>query len=521
MKSASNRRHVLRALPALAAAWTAPGLGLLSGTAAADSRPEAERLAPNAFTRLFPQLPPFATASPQLLAVLGDIGRPGGLMDANDNLGAGPIALITDPTLSANNPNAALPGGNAGSTFLGQFVDHDVTFDAGSTLGVPTEPRAATNFRQPALDLDSLYGRGPVADPHLYQGGDRALFRLESGGAFEDLPRDATGRALIADPRNDEHVVLAGLQAAFALFHNAVVARVRAAGRTSPEQVFAQARRIVTWHYHWIVLDELLPSYVGRPLVQDILARGPRIERTRDRDGRLAMPVEFQGAAYRFGHSMVRPSYRANLKGDRGGPFFGFIFDPRAEGQADPDDLRGGRRAARRFVGWQTFFDFGDGELKPRKQIDTRLSTPLFRLPLGAIADGSTPTSLPQRNLLRHLTWSLPSGQSIARELGLPSLRPGDLPELAVYGMGLERHTPLWFYVLKEAQLASGGHTLGPVGGRIVAEVLLGLMLDDPDSWLRADPQWRPTLPSRQGRGAFSMVDLLTLAGVDPRSRGQ
>ena len=106
------------------------------------------------------------------------------------------------------------------------------------------------------------------------------------------------------------------------------------------------------------------------------------------------MPIEFQGAAYRFGHSLARPSYRANLKGDRGQPFFGFIFDPRAEGQADPGDLRGGARAARRFVGWQTFFDFGDGEVKPRKLIDTRISTPLFQLPLGAIADGSTPTSL-------------------------------------------------------------------------------------------------------------------------------
>ena len=142
------------------------------------------------------------------------------------------------------------------------------------------------------------------------------------------------------------------------------------------------------------------------------------------------MPVEFQAAAYRFGHSMVRPSYRANLAGDDGQPFFGFIFDPAQRRQADPDDLRGGARAPRRFVGWQTFFDFGDGEVKPNKRIDTKISTPLFNLPLGAIASHDPPTALPQRNLLRHLTWSLPSGQAIAAAMGVTPLAPADLSEL-------------------------------------------------------------------------------------------
>ncbi len=510
-----RRRQVLAAVPA-SVACAMSSAPLRQALAHADDRSAA----PNAFTRLFPQLPPFAQSSPPLVAALMDLGRPGGLMDANDALSAGPIALITDPSLSINNPNAALPGGTAGSTFLGQFVDHDVTFDASSNLGRATAPQQVSNMRRPALDLDSVYGRGPVADPHLYEPQDPARLRLESGGAFEDLPRLASGRALIADPRNDEHVILAGLHAAVMLFHNHVVERVRAAGEVAPERVFAAARRSVTWHYHWIVLRELLPSFVGPALVDDILRHGARIGREREQR-QLSMPVEFSGAAYRFGHSLVRPSYRANLKGHRGGPFFGFVFDPRAQGQADPDDLRGGQRAARRFVGWQTFFDFGDGELKPRKRIDTQLSTPLFRLPLGSIADGSTPTSLAQRNLLRHLTWQLPSGQRIAHHLGLPALRPGDLADLARYGLDLERNTPLWFYVLREAQLATGGQTLGPVGGRLVAEVLIQLMQDDTDSWLHAEPRWRPTLPSRHGAGQFDIVDLLTLAGVSPTHRGQ
>ena len=219
----------------------------------------------------------------------------------------------------------------------------------------------------------------------------------------------------------------------------------------------------------------------------------------------------------------MRPSYRANLKGDHGKPFFGLLFDPTQENATDPTDLRGGRRAPRRFIGWQTFFDCGDGEVKPNKRIDTKLSTPLFDLPLGTIASGDRPTSLATRNLLRHVTWSLPSGQAIAREMRAPSLTPTDLSALGGLGAGLDRSTPLWFYILKEAELVSDGLTLGPVGGRIVAEVMIGLLQLDARSYLTAESDWRPTLPDRSGKvtGEFRMVDLLTHAGVDPTSRGQ
>ena len=138
---------------------------------------------PHRFTRLFPHLPPFAPATPQVKAALLDIGRPGGLMDANDNLAAGPVALIVDPALSLHNPNATEPDGNAGTTFIGQFIDHDMTFDVGSRLGVPTDPRRATNARLPALELDSVYGAGPVADPLLYDRATASNCELESGGA--------------------------------------------------------------------------------------------------------------------------------------------------------------------------------------------------------------------------------------------------------------------------------------------------------------------------------------------------
>jgi hypothetical protein len=199
------------------------------------------------------------------------------------------------------------------------------------------------------------------------------------------------------------------------------------------------------------------------------------------------------------------------------------VFDPSQEGRDDPDDLRGRFRAPRRFIGWQTFFNFGDGEVKPNKLIDTKISTPLFNLPLGAIPTPGGPTSLPQRNLLRHVTWQLPSGQSIARHIRVSALPKEDLKELKGFGHHLDESTPLWYYILKEAEVMEGGLRLGPIGRRIVGEVIIGLLELDRDSFLSVDPRWRPTLPTRSGKvtGEFRMVDFLTFAGVDPASRGQ
>lgn len=468
------------------------------------------------FGRIFERMAPFVVPGTKgLEAALVDIGSPGGILDARDALDRGPADLITDLSLSAHNQNN--PTHTAGTTFFGQFMDHDMTFDTGSPLGKPTSPEQSPNGRTPSFDLDSVYGAGPVGSPQLYDSADRAKLKVESGGLFEDVPRMADGTAIIGDPRNDEHVVIAGLQAAFLKFHNNVVDRLRAGGTTDQAEAYSQARRLTTWHYQWLILHEFLPLFVGQSMVDSVVRGGRRFYRPRK--GEAFIPVEFQAAAYRFGHSMVRPSYRANLAGDHGKPFFGMIFDPKASGP-DPVDLRGGFRAPRRFVGWQTFFDFGDGQVKPNKRIDTRISTPLFDLPLGAIANHAPPVVLPVRTLLRHVTWELPSGQAIAERMAVSALSPVDLDELHGYGLGLERATPLWYYVLKEAELVEDGLRLGPVGGRLVGEVIVGLLESDPASYLNYDRSWRPTLPSGS-RGDFRMVDFLTFAGVDPKSRGQ
>ena len=495
----------------------AGAVALSGGVGAFAPRAQAARSAtvakgPTTFGRMFPKLPPFARASDAVRAALADLGKPGGLLDANDDLSKGPVLLITDPSLSANNPNN--PTHTAGTTFFGQFVDHDITFDTGSPLGVPTDPSVSVNARTPSLDLDSVYGQGPVASPQLYDPADRDKLRIGFGGLFEDLPRLEDQSAVIPDPRNDEHLIIAGLQSAFILFHNNAVEWARANGYKGGS-TFKKARQLTTWHYHWLVLHEFLPQIVGQALVDDVLRNRRRFYKPRMRQSFI--PVEFQAGAYRMGHSMVRPSYRANLGGDEGQPYFGMIFDPAGEGQSDPVDLRGGARASRRFVGWQTFFDFADGEVKPNKRIDTRISTPLFNLPLGAIASHDAPQSLAQRNLLRQLTWSLPSGQSVARATGVIPLSDADLSELQPYGF--QSSTPLWYYVLKEAELVTDGLHLGPVGGRIVAEVLIGLLQSDPRSYLLGKPKWMPTLTP--AGSSFRMKDFLTFAGVDPASRGQ
>jgi hypothetical protein len=456
------------------------------------------------FGRMF-ELPSFADESPELIENLLTIGRPGGIMDAKDDfrLGAKDLFLekylYTDDTLYRFIPDKQNPSTREsvpGNTFFAQFIAHDITFDASSKLGRPADARSTPNARTPALDLESVYGGGPTLAPQLYDGGK---LRVESGGLHEDVPRTADGRALISDPRNDQTAILAALHAAFIRFHNNAFDHVR---------TFERARRETTWHYQWMVLHEFLPHVVGAEIAGEVIRNGPQFFRPGDE---AFMPVEFAGAAFRFGHSMVRPSYRMNFAGDKGKPFFAFTFDPRDNGKAVPDDLRGGFRQQRRFVDWESFFDFGDGRVGRPKKIDTRISTTLFQLPLAAIPTHDMPLVLPQRDLLRQVTWQLPSGQAIAREIGEEPLTPLNVGDLAPFA--LEHTTPLWYYVLKEAELRADGARLGPVGGRIVAETLVGLLESDPNSFLRQKPDWTPTFGGRD----FGIVDFLTFAGVHPR----
>lgn len=299
----------------------------------------------NTFTRMFPGIPPFAEQTVAVREASRSMGEKGGVLDAADDL-SDPIRSITEPaTFSPNNPDN--PNMTAGVTFVGQFIDHDLTLDLRSSLSKNANPRRTNNFRTAAFDLDSVYGGGPNASPELYdRSSDDIKFRISEipgsesvsrhGAVRMGLPRGTDNVAIIGDGRNDENIIIAGLHVAMLGFHNAVVDRLRADpvhARDTPEQIFEEAQRLVKWHYQWIIVNEFLPLTIGQSRVNALLKKGSRFYKPgrrgpsrRPGKGRRnpKIPVEFVAAAYRFGHSQVRPSYRVNFGADEnlgGEPF--------------------------------------------------------------------------------------------------------------------------------------------------------------------------------------------------------
>jgi Animal haem peroxidase len=410
---------------------------------------------------------------------------------------------------TAGGAAAQNPDMPAGYTYLGQFVDHDITFDPASSLEQQNDPDALTDFRTPRFDLDSLYGRGPADDPFLYdhQTGtarlNGVLFLIgRDVGNGRDLPRNQEGRALIGDPRNDENLIVSQLQCLFLQFHNKVARRVADTTELKGQDLFDEAHRLVRWHYQWVVVHDFLRRVVGTTMVQSLLPAGSTAAEVRSRlqffqwENSPFMPIEFSAAAYRFGHSMIRFQYKIN---DPVGvvPIFSASTDPLANlnGFRPLPDIWG--------FDWQNFFETGPGDPQPARLIDTKLVEPLKTLP-PAVVD--VPRALAVRNLLRGMRMGLPSGQEVANRMGETPLTDA---QLGITGVSPEfaGHAPLWFYVLKEAE-RGGGRKLGPVGGRIVAEVLLGLLAGDPGSFLRKRPNFKPQAPFAK-QGKFQMPELI------------
>ena len=411
-------------------------------------------------------------------------------------------APVFDPAL--DNPD--IP---AGYTYLGQFIDHDITFDPVSSLDRQNDPDALNNFRTPRLDLDSLYGSGPADDPFLYDlpTGHRKLL-IDHHDNQDDLPRNAQETALIGDPRNDENIFVAALHLTMLKFHNAVVDRVAAEPtlRNGSETEFEAAQRIVRWHYQWIVAHDYLRRNCGQAMLDEVLDESGPIPQVHRQVFKWKyfpyMPVEFSVAAYRFGHSQIRGQYKLNttvprlpiftpgpIRDDRLGSFGGFRTLP-----------------AQWTIEWGRFFEVagaGDSERQQTRLIDIQLAGPLVQLPPDV---GGDRPSLVIRNLTRGARLLLPSGQDVAGHMGVVPLSDA---ELGLPGGG---PAPLWYYVLKEAEVQANGRHLGEVGGRIVAEVLLGLLEADPSSYLRLQPTWTPFLPAATG-GDFTFADLINVAG--------
>lgn len=405
-------------------------------------------------------------------------------------------------------------------TYFGQFVDHDITFEAKSDDMVklsdddfrvltPEEIESKiANGRTPGLDLDNLYYKpAPRRCSRMVLGFVSGLDpdARSSGKAYDlpRLPRNPTpGKdraAVVGDKRDDENLIIAQLHVAFLRAHNAIATQ----GHT-----FHEARKILRRHYQWIVIKDFLPRICDPWIVNDILTGGNRVFRPNLDD--LFMPFEFSVAAYRFGHSMVRGMYRYNSNFPRATLRDLFTLTALSGNLKDFETL-----PESWIIDWQNFLDGGANQART---IDTSLSQTLFELT--AFNKPMPEGRLPVRNLLRGYMLRLPTGQAVASALDLPVMSPAIIEEVAqsVSAAQLDavregeftQRTPLWYYILAEAA-ADGSGRLGPVGSTILAEVLIGLIRGSKDSILRKH-DWKPSLGPTPGR--FALSDLLTLAEV-------
>lgn len=475
------------------------------------------------FAYLFPEvaLDPDAKL-PTDAETIAALKRLGDTMTAADQASEGPDDVLTPP--------GGLPSISAPYTYLGQFIDHDITLTvaADPTQDLdneiarasfdPIDPRKIRkllrNARSSAFDLDSIYGLQPD-NPELAVpfSGDKFVLGSVTGsqlpanvpsGTNSDLPRvggsgPLAKRARIGDPRNDENLIVAQLLQAFLRFHNAVI---------DDGIGYDAARELVTRHYQWLVLTDFLPRVCDRAIVRRVIERGnalyepPRSERF--------MPVEFAMAMYRFGHSMVRARYDYNS------------FFPQATLQAlfDFTGLKGNGIAPTLPSIWVA--DWARLLRVPTKQLDPTITSFVMNLPAdgGGVPAVDVMKKLATRNLLRGYLMALPTGQALAATLLMPAdlMTPAEVLDASrdaaqrdvVETARFHEKTPLWYYILAEAKVKGGGNRLGPLGSLIVAETLVGLIRQSRYSVLEGG--FVPTLGDRIGQ--FDLQDLLKKAGV-------
>ncbi|THH36958.1 peroxidase [Aliishimia ponticola] len=419
------------------------------------------------FGRMFPDLSPLFT-DPR---VLDSLGQPGGVMDGGPN-----------GTTSQSNP--------VGFVFFGQFVDHDITLDVTSSLDSVNNPENTPNVRSPTLDLDCIYGLGPEAQPYLYHPdgafkGVKLITGAELGTgahAADDLAR-VGDIALIGDFRNDENRIVSQMQLAMIRFHNRMCDDLQ--GKYSGKELYEEARRLCMWHYQWCVVHDFLKSICGEGVVSRVLSEGRKFYKPKS----PFIPVEFSVAGYRFGHSMVP----MKVQTQQGGSMFELFGTVLGKGFGPISD-------ARAVTDMHEMFETHEGRTVQRAgRVDAKLASDLLALPAKVDPEGR---SLATRNMVRGQSFLLPAGETLARAIGRPETEIEQVSDAArADEPGLQGGTPLWYYILREADLIGRenidgtrqpGEGLGPVGATIVAETVIGLIELDPRSWLGENRNWRP-----------------------------
>ena len=461
--------------PLAAAAVTSIALSLVGASIAGAVDPSQQ----SSFGRMFPTLDPFRPSDQSLTK----------LVQTQEDKGLAQL------------DNKGVP---AGFTYLGQFIDHDLTRNTQPLPSAPFDPTTLKNFRTSAFDLDSVYGQGPNGDldsQNLYEA-DKKHFKVqeENANGVPDLARNANGGAILIEPRNDENLIIAQLHLAVQKFHNRLI---------DEGMNFNRARQLTQWHYQWVVVNDYLPHVVGQDRVNLFLGKPVTNGFYQPGNADAPMtPTEFSTAVFRYGHSQVRDSYEVNdLSEDAPIKVFDLTGAP---------DLRGGQHLDEdTHIDWIEFFEIDgapefEGNLS--RKLDTKVSESLFNLPLGAPGLPSAGTNiLGQLNLVRSSRYGIPSGQDVAKKMGIPVLANNKLGINATAYPDFNGEAPLWFYMLAESELKENGTRLGAVGGRIIAEVFIDQMAVDPASYLNAR---RTFTPSVEHEGAFTMGDFLTFAGV-------
>ncbi len=486
--------------------------------------------------------------------------------DALIALGSAIVASVDAPKDGPDSEESGIP---ALYTYFGQFIDHDLTFDPASELQKQQDPDGLVDFRTPAFDLDNVYGRGNADQPYLYDGGNGngnqfLLGAPLSGGEqfARDLLRNGAfpNRAIIGDPRNDENVIVSQFQGLILRFHNHAV-------RDFPNKSFQQINEFVRHHYQYVMLHDFLPKIVSNAVLSQLKGPNGHYQKAKlhwyhpgttviggTSFSQAYMPVEFSVAAYRLGHSMVRPGYRLNEQ----------VLLPIFPLPGFPAGLTGFAQMPQDWgIDWGRFIDIdlrpsggtpnAPGEMVDQQRrlqfayrIDTSTVAPLGNLP-ASIAGGG-PISLPIRNLLRGWALKLPSGQAVATAMGVPVLSDADI-EIGKFGepgnptmqsliasnaipASFTGNTPLWIYILAEAMRNAVPMTipveenvgnpspttvmtpqLGPVGGRLVAETFLGILFADASSLLHRTTPLNPALTvHRPGKTAYTLADFVNYA---------
>jgi hypothetical protein len=420
---------------------------------------------------------------------------------------------------------------DSGYVYLGQFITHDITERGSLPAGEFVPASELVQLRTPALDLDNVYGDGfhdakVAVDKNT---GKMLLGRVVDSknepGSYDDLPRNGL-KALIADKRDDENLLIAQLHVQFLKLHNLFVDRIaKKMPGLEPRGLFDEARRNLILCYQDVVLYDYLPAVLDHEVWKRVIRNKKATLWQPIRTETARMPIEFAAAAFRFGHAMVRPSYAIN---DRASTTANDLF------LMTGDQRFGGRPALpdTHIVDWRLFF----AGLCTEEKLPGNPNKALRIDPtVGVSVDvpGQGKFLLAERDLSTGNFSMLPNAQDIVRHLratypafaGLEMLNDEELnPEgLLLHLHGLTKKTPLFYYVLCEAYARQRGDRLGPLGSLIVAETLRALIYLSSPSVLHKGDKVLPGIGVRAtgaeigGRRRFRMIDLLKAVGPQRR----